>query len=340
MTNANEFERLINSNPAKAFYLTLENIKNNSVNANEMMKLAYLNEIKKCKSICFVSAPLNQNATQFVNYRLNHFTEYKTILTGYLKNNFSKDFLTNFGLPENYKLNSLKTILDNGVNFYYNFPYPNEFRNDLINNTKKHQLTTPQIYNTQNETTTQTYYIGKYKGQNVLFLETTKFNKITRKSGSYELGIFINGREDGYMMLYRLDYNPEEVHINKIKKGKPNTSENENNNQINDYKEYSSALYKAVEKSHIHIPDLTYSVLFPNSFSYDCKTCVRSYKNFTDMCCHMRNNTKLIATASPINNLSNTTYNVNDFIKNIEDNQTVYKSISDLKSTSNFSMWG
>jgi len=332
MTELEQFKQIVIHKSSSAFNIAINSIKHKTTLCHEKMKLIYDEELHNNITVYIACAPLAPNVADFINYRIDHFDEYKNMATNYLQETFSPNFLTNYGIPSNYSLNRLSKLANEDMHETLNFTYDDNFRIELIKNTIKYQIANPINIITDKEQNMYTFYVGEHNGQNLLFVEKTAKTLSKQECGIYELGVYINGRSNGYMMLYSEHYNPDDAHICKLKNGKPNAYDDTKytQNYTGMFNAYSAELCKNLDTTHRHVPTQLYGVLFPKSFSYDCEDILEDYKNYKDFI-YKNKKQNNFAKSNLILCNANTDINVNDLytkIKNLEVKQSNNSSIN------------
>ena len=271
---------------------------------HEIGKIIYKHELTKGE-IFPVSIPLNDQADKILQERLKNLDKYaqfmKNISAKDLNNNVNKVYNAKYG--ENIGITNQLTVADirnfsttsklnqDGCMFVFD---KNQVE-DLLN-TEKSLLCRP-IYTLHrgNHIVRSSYYLGKYKNQDILFCERIFYPADFNGACSYSFGFFAGGNSKDFVFLTRADYNVEHSHFDKLISGvEPNCKKtyesydkfdanlkytinnvspansyyNIENNKIQKENALKDCELKATDpvhvyKAHIHITDDIYSILFP-----------------------------------------------------------------------------
>lgn len=159
------------------------------------------------------------------------------------------------------------------------FPIDDKTREDLLT-IKKKALYPPQIVKNQNTINYQTWLIGKYKGQTILFRlykEESRAGKDFKNANScISLEFFVRGKLPGGKILVRSDFKPNKIHLNLFRDDK--FVENGYNPMNYDLK----LRYLNSEPDHTHNFTLLSDIMLPNYKSPDITVNSKEFSKFED----------------------------------------------------------
>ena len=220
---------------------------------------AYAHELESGETLFSYMPPINDSITSYVyKHRLNNYDKYKAIFEYY-----SLDLRKNSIFVKPYK--SIKNLVNekfgNAIIADDKCLIDKKLLKKLSYQIDKIPVTKESVCSKENGYTYyKKYYVGKYKNKPVLFSEIVrvknKQNRKDKKELSYQLNVVLNGDIENNRILYRMDYNMENNHINKLLYDDLNTSNKSN--------ETNSLLKENVRKCHVHMPTVKYNVVFPN----------------------------------------------------------------------------
>lgn len=249
-----EFSKLAISKPRTAFEIALHSVINNDADAIEKMRILYAQNLIDHHNYYEARPPFSKKMSLFFKFMLNNVEKFESITTNYVEKHFSANFKTEYGLPTDY------TIADIPIDSNEQtvpFTYSDEFRDDLIYNVKKYQLTRSIIKNYNGMSITENFYVGEKDGQILLFKDRLEKYR-NGKTNSYTMSVIVNGRKSGFMQLFRLDYNPIRIHVNKLENGKVNEC------ITNPESDWQNIVCSTPVTTHLHKSSTLYSVMFPN----------------------------------------------------------------------------
>lgn len=282
-----------------------EHFKNFPAIQHQIGKIIYKEEISNCAEIFSIQIPLSKNAHDILQERLKNIDKYakfaKTIKFNGSQNAKNKIYNVKYGnnigiiddvLIADIKNNSITKKLNQDGHAYI---FEKNEVADLLN-TKKILVTKP-IYALHriDHIVKTSYYIGEYKGQDILFCERIFYSNDMNSACSYSFGFYPGGNLKDFVFLTRADYNVEHSHFDKLISGiEPNCEKtyepydkfdaninynirdvlpNNSYYNVEDQKLIAEAqMLEAgipvenptkVYKAHIHMSDSIYSILFP-----------------------------------------------------------------------------
>ena len=253
-------------------------IQYKQVKSLELEYLLYVNyalELLHNENLFDVNPPFTDKVTKYVyKHREANLDKYKNLLT-YYSQGLKKNSI--FVDEDRTIKNIIKDNFGNSMCAIEPMLLDSKTQNKLAYGTKKYPLT-ENAHHTEKDNYDyyEKYYVGKYKGQYVLFSEVvriTKKQKNKKQGFSYQLNVVLNGDPNKNRMLYRIDYNTKANHINKIE----GRSINASNTEVN----LDELRHKDVKVCHIHTPNNRYVTVFPNyTHSCDAKAYDFKFKNY------------------------------------------------------------
>ncbi len=271
---------------------------------HEIGKAIYKYELTKGE-IFPITIPLSDKANNILQERLRNLDKYSLFMKNLTFEDLNKDInkVYNAKYGKNIGITNKLTVADirnisktnklNQDGHMYVFD-KNEVP-DLLN-IEKHLLCKPiYAFHRGNSIVKSSYYLGKYKNQDILFCERIFYPVDFKGTCSYSFGFFAGGNSKDFVFLTRADYNVEHSHFDKLINGiEPNcermyqpydkfdanlkyTIKNVSptnsyyiieDNRIQKEKSLQNSGIKIkdpthVYKAHIHITDDIYSILFP-----------------------------------------------------------------------------
>lgn len=287
-------------------YEIFNQFKNFPLIQHEIGKIIYKKEIENNNEIFSIKIPFNKKANDILQERLRNFDKYtkfaKTIDFKDNKKSFNKVYNLKYG--ENIGINEDLTVADIKNNSAtkklnqdgHTYIFDKNEVEELLNIEKKLLIKPTYVLHRVDHIVKTSYYIGKYKNQDILFCERIFYPVDLNSTCSYSFGFFARGKLKDFIFLTRVDYDVDHSHFDKLINGvEPNCEKEyspydkfDANLKYNiKYHPFNYSYYNVeqeklenqqklqnsgekiedpvfVYKSHIHIADQIYSVLFPN----------------------------------------------------------------------------
>lgn len=245
----------------------------------ELDYLLYVNyalELMHGENLFQINPPFTDNVVKnLIWHREKNFDKYKKMFVYYAQG-IKKNSI--FVDEDRTIKNIVKDNFGNAIIADERMLLDKKLQNKLAYNVKKYPLTDTLCHTEKNNYDYyQRYYVGKYKGQYVLFSEVSRISKKQKgkkQEYSYQLNLVANGDPNKNRILYRIDCNFGANHINKIEGRNLNIANKEN-------VDIEKLRHHNVKNCHIHMPNSKYAIIFPNYIhSCDAKEYEFEFKDF------------------------------------------------------------
>lgn len=245
----------------------------------ELDYLLYVNyalELMHGESLFQVNPPFTDNIVKYIiSHREKNFEKYKKLFVYYAQGVKKNSIFVD---EDRTIKNIVKDNFGNAIIADERLLLDKKVQNKLAYSVKKYPLTdTVHHVDKNNYDYYLRYYVGKYKGQYVLFSEVARISKKQKdkkQEYSYQLNLVANGDPNKNRILYRIDCNAEANHINKMGGKGFNFAKDEN-------VDIEFLRHQNVKTCHIHTPNVKYATIFPNYIhSCDAKEYEFEFKDF------------------------------------------------------------
>ena len=241
-----------------------------------LLYVNYASELMHGESLFQINPPFVDETVKYIlNHRDANLEKYKKMFVYYAQGVKKNSIF----IDEDKTIKSIvKDNFGNAIIADERILLDKKLQNKLAYNVKKYPLTDAVHHvDKNNYDYYERYYVGKYKGQYVLFSEVSRISKKQKgkkQEYSYQLNLVVNGDPNKNRILYRIDCNAEANHINKMNSKGYNVAKDTNI-------DVEKIRHQDVKNCHIHMPNAKYAIIFPNYIhSCDAKDYDFPFKNY------------------------------------------------------------